>query len=389
MSLFYSRRIGHSPSYSPNLEIGEYLKSPDNTTILSAIKFSGKTARGLSVGVLQSLTANEKATINTPSGDRSVVVEPLTNYVVTRMQQDLNKSNTVIGGIFTSANRFIQDNHLNNLNRESYTGGLDLLHYWNDKEYFIEAKVIGSNISGDKQAIQSLQLSSARYYQRPHASHLKFDSTLTQLSGYGGKIKIGKGSKGLWRYSTEIGWRSPGLDLNDLGYMQVADLINQQNLISYFVNKPVSVFRTYRVGIEQNNTWDYSGKYLSSGGALNLYGEFLNKWSVANSLAYIGENLDTRILRGGPTMLRPSIWQEEFIIRSDYSKRINGEIEMDADFSDNNAYRFWGISAGISVRPADKLRLSLNADYSINKDNLQYVDNKRSGSDNKYIFCQH
>ncbi|NJO69712.1 MAG: hydrolase, partial [Bacteroidetes bacterium] len=103
MSLFYSRRIGHSPSYSPNLEIGEYLKSPDNTTILSAIKFSGKTARGLSVGVLQSLTANEKATINTPSGDRSVVVEPLTNYVVTRMQQDLNKSNTVIGGIFTSA----------------------------------------------------------------------------------------------------------------------------------------------------------------------------------------------------------------------------------------------------------------------------------------------
>ncbi|HAH24423.1 MAG TPA: hypothetical protein DCL77_11835, partial [Prolixibacteraceae bacterium] len=41
-SLFYSRRIGHSPEYRPELGDHEYMKYPDNTSILSAVKISGK-----------------------------------------------------------------------------------------------------------------------------------------------------------------------------------------------------------------------------------------------------------------------------------------------------------------------------------------------------------
>ncbi|HEX7583194.1 MAG TPA: DUF5916 domain-containing protein, partial [Prolixibacteraceae bacterium] len=43
-SLFYSRRIGHVPVYKPNLGVNEYLKYPDNTSILSAVKISGKSS---------------------------------------------------------------------------------------------------------------------------------------------------------------------------------------------------------------------------------------------------------------------------------------------------------------------------------------------------------
>lgn len=129
MSLFYSRRIGHSPSYKPDISDDQHIKAPDNTTILSAVKFSGKTSKGLSVGVLQSLTANEKATVKSATEEKKVSVEPLTNYMVARVQQDLNKSNTMIGGIFTSVNRFTNDINLEFLNKEAYTGGLDLLHY--------------------------------------------------------------------------------------------------------------------------------------------------------------------------------------------------------------------------------------------------------------------
>ena len=229
-SVFYSRRIGHAPSYHPSIKDQEYIQAPDNTTILSALKFSGKTSKGLSVGALQSFTANEKATINSPSGDRKVGVEPFTSYAVARIQQDFNHSNTMFGGIFTSTIRNINDPNLNFLNKGAYTGGLDLMHYWKGKEYFLEAKVIGSDIQGDVNAIRGLQLASARYYQRPDAEHLNFDGTLTSLSGYGGKVKIGKGSKGLWKYSTEVSWRSPGFDLNDIGYLQMADLIRQKNM---------------------------------------------------------------------------------------------------------------------------------------------------------------
>lgn len=388
MSLFYSRRIGHSPSYSPDLNAGQYLKTPDNTTILSAVKFSGKSSKGLSVGVLQSLTANEKAKVHSASGDEKIIVEPLTNYLVGRVQQDFNKSNTILGGIFTSVNRFSSDNHLDFLSREAYTGGLDLLHFWKDKKYFLEARVIGSNISGDENAIVGLQRSPARYYQRPDAFHYDLDSSLTRLSGMGGKIKIGKGSQGLWKYSTEISWKSPGLDLNDIGYMKTSDLISQSSNLSYFRNKPVSVFRTYRVEIEQTNNWDFDGTYLSSGAELELYAEFLNKWAVANSLEFTGKTLDTRILRGGMAMLMPAIWEEELTIRSDYSKKISGSLEMDADFSQHNSYQTYGISPGISLKPWDRIRFSLYGDYEIRKNNLQYVKTVEATAGPKYIFAR-
>lgn len=132
--------------FSPTLNDKEYLNMPDNTTILSAAKFSGKTANGLSVGVLQSFTARERAEVNTSEGNKLITAEPFTNYFVGRVQKDYNQSNTVFGGIFTSTSRFIRDSHLNFMNREAYTGGLDLLHQWKDKEYYVNAKIVGSDI---------------------------------------------------------------------------------------------------------------------------------------------------------------------------------------------------------------------------------------------------
>ena len=49
-SLFYSRRIGHSPSLNINPNDNLFVNSPDKTTILSAIKFSGTTSNGLICG---------------------------------------------------------------------------------------------------------------------------------------------------------------------------------------------------------------------------------------------------------------------------------------------------------------------------------------------------
>ena len=387
-SVFYSRRIGHSPSFHPVLKEQEFINAPDKTTILSAVKFSGKTANGLSVGALQSFTANEKATINSPSGDRKVSVEPFTSYAVARVQQDFNQSNTMFGGILTSTNRSLNNPDLYNLNKGAYTGGLDLMHYWNEKEYFIEAKVIGSEIQGKPEAIRDLQLSSARYYQRPDAGHIGYDSTLTALSGYGGKLKIGKGSKGLWKYSTEVGWRSPGLDLNDIGYLQTADLIRQKNTLSYFINKPASVFRTYFIGLVQDNNWDFNGNYLSSDGALTISADFKNRWGIANTLKYKNETLDTRILRGGNAMLVPSSWMETFSLWSDHSKKVTMNLSTTTSFSGEHSCNFNEYTAGVSVRPVNTLLLSMNIDYSQKMDKLQYVDSEIFRSANRYILGQ-
>ena len=373
-SLFYSRRIGHSPEYRPVLGDNEYLKYPDNTSILSAVKISGKSSRGLAVGVLHSLTAGENASLYSGGKTRALRVEPLTSYTVGRVQQDYREGNTVLGAIFTSTNRIIKDSYLKDMNQDAFSGGIDFLHQWNDKEFFLDAKIIGSAINGNPEAIVHLQRSSARYYQRPDVPHIHFDPSLTQLSGQGGRIKIGKGSKGLLRYSTEVNWKSPGLDLNDIGYMQMADLAEQQTEVSYFVNKPVSIFRTYSVSLKESNQWDYHLNYQHSGLTLHSYMEFLNKWAFSPTVNYLNESLDTRLLRGGSAVLLPAGLEGSANVHTDSSKKIYFSVFASRAAAQHDHYSNAFYEAQATVIPYNVLKLTLSMNYAENMDNLQYID---------------
>jgi hypothetical protein len=386
LNLFYSRRIGHAPSYSVPSQDNLFSKAPENTTILDAVKLSGKTAGGLSVGVIQSLTAREFAQVADAGGNKDkIAVEPLTNYTVTRIQQDYNQGTTTFGGMITSANRFIRDASLEFLNRNAYTGGLDLLHQWKDKKYFIDARVVGSYIQGSKESVRLLQESSARYYQRPGADYLDYDTTRTQLGGYGGKFKIGKGS-GLWRYSAGIRWLSPGLELNDLGYMQSSDDITQESNISYFVNKPVSIFRTYSANLEQFNSWNFNGSYLGSGAHLSFMTDFTNMWGFQANIIGHTRQLDTRILRGGPDMLVPSELSLFGGVNTDRSKLISAVIEYQYDAKNNHAAWDYAIDPGITARPVNSLKIGISAHYSENHDQMQYVATQHTATGSRYIL---
>jgi hypothetical protein len=385
-SLFYSRRIGHAPSFYPALNNNEFINYPDNTTILGAAKMSGKTAKGFSIGALQSLTANEYANIDSLGKRKRHNVEPLTNYALVRVQQDYKQGNTMLGGILTSTNRFLNASHLEFMNHHAYTGGIDLFHQWHDKKYYVDAKIVGSNIMGSREAMINLQQSSARYYQRPDIDYLHIDSAATQLSGYGGSIKIGKGSKGFWRYSTELTWRSPGFDLNDMGYMQMADIIKQKNSVYYFVNKPVSIFRTYNVSLSETNNWDFGLRYLSSSVHLGIYLEFLNKWAFNASSNYTPQSLDTRILRGGSAMLIPSVIYRNVYMRTDPSKRLSFDLNSELSSSGNNSARYYSVQPGIRYTPINTIKLSASLNYSANRNDLQYITTTAYDSETGYIL---
>ncbi len=179
-------------------------------------------------------------------------------------RKGINAGNTVVGGMVTSTNRSIEDKSLESLATDAYTGGLDLLTHWKDKEFYIDARLSA--------AYKWQQRSNYRLF-RNHlpviisglAPSILNSIHLQPLSGCGGKFMIGKGSKGFWRYSTGATWLSPGLELNDLGYMNTSDEFNQENVVSYLINQPVAIFRLYSVSLEQFNTWNFNGTYLGSG----------------------------------------------------------------------------------------------------------------------------
>lgn len=385
-TIFYSRRIGRFPVYQVELSENEFMDYPDQTTIISAVKVSGKNAQGFSLGLLQSVTANEKAEIKSSGTTRNITVEPLTSYTVARLQQDFEEGNTVLGGIFTSTNRFIRDPHLESMSRNAFTGGLDFLHYWNDKEFYIDAKLAGSFINGNEKAISVLQNSSARFYQRPDADHLTFDSTRTNLSGHGARIKFGKGSKGLWRYSAEFNLRSPGLDLNDIGFMHTADIFKEKVLVSYFITEPVAIFRTYTFEASQTNNWDYAVNYLSSEAGFRIYLEFLNNWAVNTTFNFISQALDTRLLRGGYAMLVPPVWSNNLYFRTDYSEKIVFDLSSNISLSGSSSTRQYFIQPGISVMPSNALKISASVNFASNINELQYVEKNSSADKDRYIL---
>ncbi len=386
-SLFYSRRIGHAPSLQAGAGPGGFVKTPDKTAILDAVKFSGTSSDGLAIGVIQSLTSNEFARISDSNGKiGKKEIEPLTNYLIARIQKGYNEGTTTFGGMVTSTNRFINSNDLNFLPANAYTGGLDLLHRWKDKKYFIDARLIGSYIDGSSEAIKVLQQSSARYYQRPGARYLRYDTTSTKLSGYGGKFRIGKGAKGLWKYSTGVTWLSPGLELNDAGYMQTADEINQETEITYFVTQPVGIFRTYSMNLEQFNSWNFNGTYLGSGSHLSLNSEFLNQWKLGLNFIYHSRAYDTKILRGGFDMLMPSNFMFFGNIGTDPSKKFIADFKYSHEKTGSNSGYSTVIEPKITFRPVQSLRIRLSGNYQKNKDRLQYVATKDFMSDKSYIL---
>jgi hypothetical protein len=387
-SLFYSRRIGHSPSLAVNPSDTLFVSSPDRTTILSAVKLSGSNSRGLSAGLLQSLTANEFASIADIAGNRSrTKIEPLTNYVVGRITKVYDSGNTVAGAMITTTNRTSKDDNLKFLSREAYTGGIDLTHYWNDKEFSLDARLTGSYIKGSPVAITALQESSARYYNRPGAGYLNYDTTRTNLSGTGGKFRIGKVSKGFLRYSTGTTWLSPGLELNDLGYMTSSDEIRIENVISYFINQPVSIFRSYTVTLEQFNSWNFNGTFLGSGGHLAFNSGFKNQWLFSANLIYHSGARDPRILRGGSNMIMPYNVTFFGSVSTDKTKKIMSTLSYNYEYSGNNSLKMYSLQPGIILRPARTLKVGISADYESNNNNLQYVGVRDYGSEKRYILA--
>ncbi len=386
-SLFYSRRIGHSPSRAVSPNDNLFVSSPDKTSILSAVKFSGTTSKGLSVGLIQSVTANEFARLSDKDGNRSTAqVEPLTSYTIARIQKGINAGNTVVGGMVTSTNRAINDINLESLSSNAYTGGLDLLHHWKDKEFYVDARLIGSYINGSKEAITTLQQSSARYYQRPGAYYLKYDTSATHLSGWGGKFMIGKGSKGFWRYSTGATWLSPGLELNDLGYMNTSDEFNQVNEVSYQITQPVSIFRLYSVSLEQFNTWNFNGEYLGSGSHLSFTSEFKNKWGFSTNLIYHSKTLDTKILRGGYDMIMPFSLESFGSVNTDPSKKLTASVAYSYQYTGNNSAVSYQVGPGITYRPVNNLKIGITTNYINNHDQLQYITTSFAMPGNRYIL---
>lgn len=386
-NLFYSRRIGRRPHFYPEVNDNEYENVPEFTRILGAAKISGKTKNGWSVGLLETLTSDEYATIKGGS-ERKELVEPLTNFIVSRAQKELNQGNTLIGAMFTSMHRNITDDNLNYLNKAAYSGGIDLVHKWHNKDWEINFNTYFSSVNGSTQAMINTQRSSVHNFQRRDATHIGVDSTKTSLTGNGGKFLIGKmGGKFKFIYATT--WKSPQLELNDVGYMRIADNIFQLIWAAYQVNEPFSIFRSFQVNINQFAEWNYAGNYKGAGLNINLNTQLKSFWYIGAGSNINTKGISTSLLRGGPSIKLPGNKDGWIFVSTNQQKKLVGELSASYSVSDiKNNFRSSGYEIGIDYKPINPLQIRLSTNYSLDMRGLQYVDSPEYGNNTDYLFAQ-
>ena len=365
--LFYSRRIGGAPHGAPHLNDGEFADAPQRTSILGAAKFSGKTKKGWSVGILESVTQREMATIDDEGQRRSELVEPLTNYFVGRLMKDYDKGNTIIGGIFTAVNR---ESGLDWLHRSAYSGGLDFQRFWKNRFWYFKANALFSRVEGSENAILQTQTEFVHLFQRSNAGHLAVDSTRTALSGTGGTFRIGKiGGKpdslgGVFKFESGFTWRSPELELNDVGFMQAADEINHFTWAGYQIQKPFSIFRTWRINYNHWTRWDFGGQFLNLSFNTNTHAWFKNNWNIGTGFNWIALDISNNALRGGSSLRRQPGVNNWAYIETDSRKKLSFSLNTFVARGFGNTSRSQEFSGGIRYQPLDALSIGLYPGYS-------------------------
>ena len=377
-NLFYSRRIGSSPTGYARLENGEYSDTPRNVRILGAAKITGKTNDGLSVGVIESVTPRTWSRIDSAGTRTEQEVEPLTNYFVGRVQKDLNKGNTQIGGMLTHTYRFLdlvdnlEESPLNRLHNSALAGGVDFSQYFDDRNWRLTVNAAASQVNGSQEAISATQLSGRHLMHRPDAAHMEYDSSRTSLSGWAGKMEFGKFG-GNWNFMAFSSVKSPGFEINDLGYMRETDNMLHGLWGAYSINEPKNFYRRIRFNANWYTTWDYGFTFKSHGGNISVFTQYQNSWTSSIMVNYNSRGVSTSMLRGGPNIKFPGGVGGSYNINSDNRKKFRVSL---------NGNHFWGnkdyqtnhsVSLNLSYRPFNTLNISLNPRYSSSNRDLQYV----------------
>ncbi len=382
--LFYSRRIGGEPHGYPLLNTGEFADVPGHTSILGATKFSGKTKNGLSIGILESITDPIKATIANGESRRKEIVEPLSNYFVGRVAKDFDHGNTILGAILTSVNR---KPGVMELNRNAYSGGIDIQHSWKNKWYQFKFDAIISRVEGSKESVLATQTGFVHLLQRSDASHLGVDPGLTSLTGTGGTLKIGKyggaGNKdgGVVHFETGVTWRSPHLELNDAGYLGAADQINHFAWASYNLEQPFSIFRNARFNYNHWGRWDFGGKFIYLEFNTNAHFWFKNNWMIGGGIGINPLEISNNALRGTTALRKPPGYGYNAYIQSDSRKKVTMNFNISNGGGYHKEVQFFNVSGGVEYQPIDALSFSIAPGYGhFMRMQDQFVANVKMGN---------
>jgi hypothetical protein len=269
-NLFYSRRVGrlNSGLAYRNLDTAlreKVIRNPQEAKLINATKISGRTKKGLGIGIFNAVTKPMEATIEDKFGNRrKVETSPLTNYNILVFDQTL-KNNSSVSFINTNA---LRDGSVRDANVSA--GMFDLN---NKKNTF--------NFNG-KVAL----------------SHIT-DPVKKPLNGYSHNLGFGK-TGGRWNFQLSQEVADEKYDINDLGILYNNNYVDHYFWSGYRWLKPGKWYNSAQINYNANYSRLFTEfpnqkvqtKFQSFSTNVNANAQLKNLWFVGAFVGYIPRGND-------------------------------------------------------------------------------------------------
>ncbi|MBI1838389.1 MAG: carbohydrate binding family 9 domain-containing protein [Flavobacteriia bacterium] len=360
--LFYSRRIGGRPSNYYNIydsikEGEKIIINPSNSKMLNISKISGRSEKGLGIGVLNAVVDNTYATLQDSTGNtRKILTEPLSNYNIITLDKQLKNSSNI---------------YLINTN------------VYRTKGYTI-ANVTGvGGVLNNKKNTYSLS-SNASFTNV--LSKPTVDSNYINKSGFNWSIGGGK-SSGKFTFYTGTQMVNATYDNNNIGITRQRNYILSELNLNYNQYEPRKNYQNAGTNLNFFHEMNFTTHTLNQVGAsTNSYITFKNYSNVNFTFhtSPLGEVDYYEPRTAGRYFKRTKNFFTNFDFNSDYRKKIifSGYIWAGSTglISKSIGYNpFFGIGSGSQFRISDKLTLKLNFQYSQDNKDRGFVANDTNG----------
>jgi hypothetical protein len=267
--------------------------------------------------------------------------------------------------------------------RAAYTG-MKFEHTWSRREWAFWGFLTGSYTAGSEQAMIRLQRGPNHYRQRPDAWRLGVDSSATRLLGAEWRLQLERRSGRHWTGAVWAAQRTPGFEVNDVGYFQGSERLDGGVRVSYQEIAPGRVLRSYRLTGATFHNWRHEAlrepfSYSAWGdaqkaGNLSANAEltFLNYWGLNTGVSYGPEVRSEVPTRGGPLMLEPA--RVTYTLRANTDPRARFTVAPTAQLM-RSTPESWSSSLNLAIgyRPSPRVDIRVEPSFARERDPRQYV----------------
>jgi hypothetical protein len=381
---FYSRRIGRAPQ-GPSPAGAVYTDRPAASTILGAVKLSGKTASGWSVGALGAVTgAEEMRFVDTEGARGAAAVEPLTRHAVARVVRELRDGRSGVGLLATAVHRRLDDPRLAFLHAGAYALALDGYHRFAGDSHELRVGILGSHVRGDTAAIRRTQTAPGHYYQRPDAGHVELDPTRTSLSGLSLHARLAR-IAGPWKYGLSGSATSPGYEVTDLGFNPELDRVQTNAWLRYESYEAGRRLRSWNLGSYVMAQTDVAGQVQELTQDVGFNVQLPSYWGGGVWLMRHQPAWSAHHLRGGPSLRKPGRWMGSFDASSDPRRALSGNGFVFWETEDDTDGHRVSVQVSATLRPSERTSLRAGPSLSFAREAWQHVGAREVAGERRWL----